>query len=455
MFVQPSPPPPPSVVGNDKAHPSKIKPSFASVLTQQLSLDFAIDDLPLPSFANGMASVQISEEPYQRGLERCKSCLVGKLLFPPNGIIPKAHELSKRLRGCWPSLSGWSVAPLGKGFFMLQFQTLTDMQNVWSMGSINLNPGTLRLIKWSPSFSPATYKNTFAQVWVRFWDLGYAYWDHQTLFEIARGVGMPVKLDPKTANRSIGLYARVLVDVDFSRPLLEQLQVTRSQGDSVIIGVDYESKPDICETCGIVGHRAANCKVTGSKEPVPLRRGRSQVRSRHSKRHQSLKTNVLGDIEVAIEENEPTLPSHTPGIRLVVTDPISSEVGNPILDQVSFPVATVVLPVILAVPQTSSSIGSIPPGFLNKHLDPVCSASISALPVEVNGAQLLLGSSELEVNSVETPLLEEGEFTPVVTKKTKKLLKKSEKAKVKLKPTSCAPCSSRVLLRKGPKHKRF
>lgn len=178
-----------------------------------------------------MATVQISEVPYQRGLERCKTCLIGKLLSPPKGIMPKAHELSKRLRSCWPSLSDWSVAPLGKGFFMLQFKTLSDMQCVWSMGSISLNPGTLRLIKWSPSFSQATYKNTFAQVWVRFWDLGFAFWDHQTLFEIARGVGMPVKLDPNTANRSIGLYARVLVDVDLSWSLLEQLQVTRSKGD--------------------------------------------------------------------------------------------------------------------------------------------------------------------------------------------------------------------------------
>lgn len=91
---------------------------------------------------------------------------------------------------------------------------------------------------------------------------------------------MPVKLDPKTANRSIGLYARVLVDVDFSRPLLDQLQVSRVQGDSVIIRVEYETKPDLSDVCGIVGHKASNCKFATTIDPVPSTCGHSKVCSR-------------------------------------------------------------------------------------------------------------------------------------------------------------------------------
>lgn len=124
---------------------------------------------------------------------------------------------------------------------MLQFSTPEDMHRVWSLGSVNLKPGFLRLIKWTPGFSPSTYKNTFAQVWVRFWDLGFDYWEHQTLFEIAMGVGTPVKLDPKTADRSVGLYARILIDVDFSRPLLQQLRVSHADGESILVALEYES----------------------------------------------------------------------------------------------------------------------------------------------------------------------------------------------------------------------
>lgn len=177
------------------------KPSFASILSKQSVVNFDLASLPIPFEENGLVSIQISEEPYLRGLERCRTNLIGRLTLPQNCAAPKSHELALRLRSKWPSLSPWTLAPLGKGFFMLQFKTLEDMQLVWSLGSVNLNPGILRLIQWSPTFSPSTYKNTFAHVWVRFWDLGYAYWEHQTLFEIAKGVGMPVKLNSKTAER--------------------------------------------------------------------------------------------------------------------------------------------------------------------------------------------------------------------------------------------------------------
>lgn len=72
---------------------------------------------------------------------------------------------------------------------------------------------------------------------------------------------MPVKLDPKPADRSLGLYARILVDVDFSRPLLQQLHVSHSKGDSVIVGIEYETQPTICGYCDLVGHVESKCKL--------------------------------------------------------------------------------------------------------------------------------------------------------------------------------------------------
>ncbi|KAK9943239.1 hypothetical protein M0R45_008854 [Rubus argutus] len=85
---------------------------------------------------------------------------------------------------------------------------------------------------------------------------------------------MPVTLDPRTADRSLGLYARILIDVDFSRPLLQQLKVSRSVGDSVLLGIEYETQPTICGCCGLVGHVESKCKVQvpleKSEEPPVL-----------------------------------------------------------------------------------------------------------------------------------------------------------------------------------------
>lgn len=249
--------------------PSPMKPTFASILNSEPPpLGFCIDDLQPPFLENGLVSVCISEEPYLRGLACCKTNLVGRLVLASKTPPLKSHELMQQLWALWPSLSNWSVSPLGRGFFMLQFQSMEDMQKIWSLGSISLQWGVLRLIKWSPNFSPSTYKNTFAQVWVRLWDLGFDFWEQQTLFEIARGIGVPLKLDQRTVDRSVGLYDRVLVDVDLSQDLPQQLRVTRSTGQQIVIGVEFEALPSVCSKCRIVGHQSATCRVVNEVLPT-------------------------------------------------------------------------------------------------------------------------------------------------------------------------------------------
>ncbi|XP_061998989.1 uncharacterized protein LOC133716299 [Rosa rugosa] len=267
--------------------PKTPKPSYAAALSAASPVSFAIADLPVPFKDDGLLSVRISEEPFLRELDRCKTNLIGRVT-----TSIKTPDLVQHLKTLWSDLDPWTIAPLGRGFFMLQFSTLIDMQRVWALGAVRLHTGMLRLIKWSPEFSPSTYKNTFAQVWVRFWDLGFAFWDQQTLFEIAAGVGTPLKLDPRTKNRTVGLYARVLIDVDFSNPLPDKIRITRANGEVVVVGVEFESEPEICHKCGIVGHTADTCRspsalteenVNVSSDTI-VDRGRSLVRSRQRRR---------------------------------------------------------------------------------------------------------------------------------------------------------------------------
>jgi len=47
-------------------------------------------------------------------------------------------------------------------------------------------------------------------------NLPQEYWEKQTLFEIASGLGTPLSIDDSTQNRCFGIFARVLIDVDLS-----------------------------------------------------------------------------------------------------------------------------------------------------------------------------------------------------------------------------------------------
>ncbi|XP_024193460.1 uncharacterized protein LOC112197121 [Rosa chinensis] len=375
-----------------------------------------------------MVSIRISEEPFLRGLDRCKTNLIGRVTVPT-----KTPELVQHLRSLWSGLAPWIVEPLGRGFFMLQFNSLVDMQRVWSLGSVRLNSGMLRLIKWSPEFSPLTYKNTFAQVWVRLWDLGFAYWDQQTLFEIAAGVGTPLKLDPRTKNRTVGLYARVLIDVDFSHLLPDKLRITRANGEVVVIGVEYETEPEICSICGgIIGHLDASCRSAVLHNDDNVSQGRSLERSTLKKRKSAKsrrRRNLSKQVSCAPDKHLTVIKE----VRLI-----------PPSDQMEAGPLTII---------PSESCDSVPPGFprVTPVVEVQASSSTSTLVAShINPSTLVTDCNHaLVIEQTDEIAREEGEFTPVLSKKSNKVLKQVEKSKKKVsrKPTGQALISMGAGLR--------
>ncbi|XP_024200530.1 uncharacterized protein LOC112203853 [Rosa chinensis] len=146
-------------------------------------------------------------------------------------------------------------------------------------------------MRWTPNFSPANQKNTNAQVWVQLWDLGLEFWEPITLFQIANGIGVRVKIDQNTLERKFGLFARVLVDIDLSSDPPQELAVRRTNGETVVIEVGYEKLPDLCSHCGNVGHKVPACKLVqmpnATQVVVEAGRGRSsQPRRRRRKNKQ-------------------------------------------------------------------------------------------------------------------------------------------------------------------------
>ncbi|KAL6191889.1 hypothetical protein ACLB2K_038278 [Fragaria x ananassa] len=170
-------------------------------------------------------------------------------------------DLHKKLTQVWGEIGQWRAIPMGKGYFTLKFAYDEAVSKVWAQGAVSLKPGVLRFMRWSPNFSPANQRNTNAQVWVRLWDLGLQFWEPVTLFEIANGIGVPVKIDHNTLERRFGLFARVLVDVDLSCSPPCELVVRRSNGEIMTVEVEYERLPDFCSHCGNVGHRVTACKL--------------------------------------------------------------------------------------------------------------------------------------------------------------------------------------------------
>ncbi|PON53521.1 hypothetical protein TorRG33x02_305090 [Trema orientale] len=155
-------------------------------------------------------------------LNMCKFFLIG-LVILSNGDKPwSLTDLKARLDSIW-KISSWRLISLGKGYFLIMLTFEKDKTRVWSMGSLNIKPGILRLWPWVPGFVLSEQKTTNIQVWVRFYELPWEFWYPQILSDLARAIGCPLKIDQATLNGDFSHSARALVDVDLKNPLLDSI----------------------------------------------------------------------------------------------------------------------------------------------------------------------------------------------------------------------------------------
>lgn len=124
-------------------------------------------------------------------------------------------------------------------------------------------PGIFKLQQWIPDFDPDAQFSTN----VRVWKLGREYWTKKQLMSITHALGVLVKVDPKTLDRELGHFARVLVDVDWSGPLDNYVLVERI-GHSFYIDVTYENLPKFCSTCHVVGHLHHDCCFSKRRDVI-------------------------------------------------------------------------------------------------------------------------------------------------------------------------------------------
>ena len=91
-------------------------------------------------------------------------------------------------------------------------------------------------------------------IWIQLPGLPIEYYDSLILFEIAKLLGKPIKLDVHTGNMNRARYARICIEMDSTQPLPSKIRI-----DSIVQAVHYELKSLFCYSCGCLGHIAPQC----------------------------------------------------------------------------------------------------------------------------------------------------------------------------------------------------
>lgn len=82
---------------------------------------------------------------------------------------------------------------------------------------------------------------------------------YTNLVDIASTIGTSLKFDATTIASDFGHYARVLIDINLSKPPPDSI-LLKHDDFSFYVLFEYENLPAFCIVCSSLGHVASTCR---------------------------------------------------------------------------------------------------------------------------------------------------------------------------------------------------
>ncbi|KAL0311724.1 UNVERIFIED_CONTAM: hypothetical protein Sradi_5571700 [Sesamum radiatum] len=164
----------------------------------------------------------------------------------------------------------------------------------------------MRTFKWSPTFTPDN-ESSIVPIWVSFPALPAHLFRKETLFAIASNIGTPLQIADSTFNQSNLLKARVCVEIDLLKPLLEEIDL-KICGETIVQRIEYEEIPRYCTLCKHIGHNDSECYSKGNAPKPPRRRVDGKTAATAEHKQQRMKRGkwvaVGNEATVGVEQGE-------------------------------------------------------------------------------------------------------------------------------------------------------
>ncbi|KAH0712497.1 hypothetical protein KY289_008456 [Solanum tuberosum] len=140
------------------------------------------------------------------------------------------------------------------GYFVVRFANAEERDMVLCSGPHHLLRRPVIMKPWVPEFNFKEEILTTIPLWVKLPNLPLNCWNSVVLSKIAGSLGNPLYADECTSQTSRISFARILVEVDVTRPLAKVIKIKYPKGRIVEQKVWYEWKPMFCQKCLQVGH---------------------------------------------------------------------------------------------------------------------------------------------------------------------------------------------------------
>lgn len=112
----------------------------------------------------------------------------------------------------------------------------------------------LAIRPWEPYFKASEAKLTDVAIWIRFPELPIELYDRAVFKEIGSAIGPILRIDAYTASGSRSSYARLCVQVDLEKPLINMIRIGKCK--QVVL---YEGISALCFSYSRLGHTQDKC----------------------------------------------------------------------------------------------------------------------------------------------------------------------------------------------------
>ncbi|CAN1160036.1 hypothetical protein LINPERHAP2_LOCUS23068 [Linum perenne] len=154
----------------------------------------------------------------------------------------------------WKPSSSMQVIDVDLNFYIVRFGDEKDYFRALTGGPWMILDHYLVVQQWDPTFRVSDKLPSKMVVWLRFPHLPVQLYHKQILSSLGNLIGRTVRMDHNTQTAECGKFARIAVEIDLNEPLVTGIDL-----DGAWQCVEYENLPELCFSCGEIGHGKGSC----------------------------------------------------------------------------------------------------------------------------------------------------------------------------------------------------
>nr|POE60543.1 uncharacterized protein CFP56_65433 [Quercus suber] len=236
---------------------------FSDLLDMEAESDEEVEEL-----REGLAAVKLTRETKLRIRKPWSKALIIKLYGRSIGL----SFLQSKLISLWKPSGTVVCVDLGENFYSVRFSLKEDLDAVLRNGPWFIGGHFLAIRPWEPFFKPASASVSSIAVWVRLHGLPMELYELEVLQQVGEAIGRVLRIDSHTAMEARGRYARMCIQLDANKPLIDTVLIGRFEQPVV-----YEGIHKLCFSCGRLGHQKEACPHTIKKPEAPAESGPTSV----------------------------------------------------------------------------------------------------------------------------------------------------------------------------------